>query len=73
VVVLFLVVEWASLSVADKVRDGHPDLDVSYVPQHFAMEWMRATVYCSLLATIAAAVSMVRFILRILATADRES
>jgi hypothetical protein len=63
-VVLFLAIGWGPLFVAEFVRTARPDLDASYVPQHFAMQWMRTAALFSLLAIVAAAVWVVRFVLR---------
>jgi hypothetical protein len=49
-ILLFVVVGWGPLFLADLVRSLRPDLNASYRPQAFAVGWMMITLCCSLLA-----------------------
>lgn len=64
VVVVLVTVGWGPIFIADFVRRARPDLDESYIPQHFAMQWLRTTELCSVVAIAAALVWIIRSILR---------
>jgi hypothetical protein len=71
-VVLFLAVGWGPLWVADLARNASPDLDASYAPQHFAMEWIGKAAFCPLLAAVVTFVCVIRFILGRFVATDKE-
>jgi len=49
-IAVFLVIGWGPLFVADFVRTTRPDLSARYAPQGFAMDWIRVTRDCTVLA-----------------------
>jgi hypothetical protein len=62
-ILLFVVVGWGPLFLADLGRSVRPDLNASYRPQAFAMGWMMITLYCSLLAVACTIGHAVRLVL----------
>ena len=64
VIVVLVTVGWGPIFIAEFVRRARPDLDANYIPQHFAMQWIRTTALCSFFAIAAALVWITRFILR---------
>ena len=63
-IVVFLALAWGPLFIAEYVRVTRPDLSASYQPQSFAMQWMRVTVLCSVLAIIYSVIGIVRLVSR---------
>jgi heme/copper-type cytochrome/quinol oxidase subunit 2 len=63
IILLFLVIGWGPLFLADLVRYVRPDLNASYTPQAFAMGWLMITLWCSVLAIVLAVVHSVWLIM----------
>jgi len=68
-ILLFVVLGWGPVFLAEFVRSARPDLNASYGPQAFAMGWIMITLCCSLLA-IAFAIGHA---IRLIVTAGRQS
>lgn len=61
-ILVFLIVGWGPLFIADLVRAASPVLDAAYSPQAFGMAWMGITLLCSFLAIIFSVYHFIRFI-----------
>ena len=60
-VVFFLALGWGPAFVAELLRS--PGHEASFAAQHFVMRWLGITVRCTLLALIAGAIWVARFVI----------
>ena len=71
IIMFLLVLGWGPAFIAEAVRNARPDLDAAYVPQHYALAWIRVTAWCSLLAVVAGVIWAVRALFRRFWTAEK--
>ena len=45
IIMFLLVLGWGPAFIAEAVRNARPDLDAAYVPQHYALQWIRVTAW----------------------------
>jgi hypothetical protein len=69
--VFLLALGWLPLFIAEAIRNASPDLDARYVPQYDALQWIRVTDWCSLLAVATGVIWAVRVLFRRFWTAEK--